>query len=84
MAYWASVIFFISVVLALGMFGYKFYLKYRIDKMGVALEETRAALQPETIRELTRLDNCIISTKELLSKHPALTPPFEFFEIPTF
>ena len=82
-AYLASIIFITSIVLALGMFGYKFYLKYRIDKMGVALEETRATLQPETIRELTRLDNRIISTKELVSKHRALTPLFEFLEIST-
>ncbi|KKW09567.1 MAG: hypothetical protein UY47_C0011G0003 [Parcubacteria group bacterium GW2011_GWB1_49_7] len=31
----AWIIFNISVVLALGMFGYKFYLKYSIDQMGV-------------------------------------------------
>src|SRR3989344_4992453 len=83
LAFLALVTFIISVVLALGMFGYKFYLKYHIDEMGTALEEARATLQPETIRELTRLDDRIISTKELVSKHRALTPLFEFLEIST-
>ena len=77
------VIFMISVVLAAGMFGYKFYLKYHIKNMGTALEEARVSLQPEVIEELTRLDNRIISTKELVSKHKMLSPLFEFLETST-
>ena len=79
----AFTIFTISVLLALGMFGYKFYLKYRIEQMSVDLEEARVAIQPEIIGELTRLNNRIISTRDLISKHRILTPLFEFLEIST-
>ena len=83
LAYLALVIFSISVLLALVMFGYKFYLKYSIAKMGVDLENARATLQPEIIRELTRLDNRIISSQELIAQHKILSPLFEFLEIST-
>lgn len=77
------IIFTLSVVLAIGVFGYKFYLKYHIKNMGTALEEARTSLQPETIDELTRLDNRIISTKELVAAHRILSPLFEFLETST-
>lgn len=76
----ALVIFILSILLALGMFGYKYYLKYRIDKMGDDLAEAQAALEPDTIHELTRLDNQINTTKSLISKHRAITPLFEFLQ----
>lgn len=76
----ALLVFIASVVLAGGVVGYKFYLKYSIDNMGADLEEARSALQPDTIRELTRLDNRIASTKELVAGHSVLTPLFEFLE----
>ena len=80
LAFLALIIFSTSVLLAVGMFGYKFYLKYRIETMGVDLERARATLEPETIRELTRLNDRMISTQELISKHHILTPLFEFLE----
>ena len=79
----AWIIFNISVVLALGMFGYKFYLKYSIDQMGVDLENARATLQSEVINELTRLDNRITSSRELILAHQSLSPLFEFLEVST-
>lgn len=82
-AFLALSVFVISVLLAAGVFGAKFYLQYRIETMGTDLENARAALQPETINELTRLDDRIVSTKSLISKHHVLTPLFEFLEIST-
>ncbi|MDO8590035.1 MAG: hypothetical protein Q7R69_02080 [bacterium] len=79
----ALAVFIVSIVAAAGVFGYKFYLKYSIDQMGVALEAARATLSPGTIRELTRLDNRIISTKDLIAAHSILTPLFEFLEVST-
>ena len=79
----AWIIFNISVVLALGMFGYKFYLKYSIDQMGVDLENARATLQSEVINELTRLDNRITSSRELILAHQSLSPLFAFLEVST-
>jgi len=83
LAFLSLVIFIISVILAAGVFGYKLYLKYSIDRMGADLNKARATLQSETIRELTRLDNRIVSTKDLISKHRILTPLFEFLETST-
>ena len=83
LSFLALIIFIVSVFAAVGVFGYKFYLDYRIDKMGVDLEQARTALQPEIIRELTRIDNRIISVKDLISKHYILTPLFEFLEVST-
>lgn len=79
----ALIIFIASVLLSAGMFGYKYYLKYRIDQMGADLENARATIEPETIRALTRLDNRISSTRELLIGHRAPTLLFEFLEVST-
>ena len=79
----AWIIFNISVVLALGMFGYKFYLKYSIDQMGVDLENARATLQSEVISELTRLNNRITSSRELILAHQNLSSLFAFLEVST-
>jgi len=79
----ATVIFIISIVAAAGMFGYKYYLKYSIEQMGIDLKKAQATLEPEKIHELTRLDSRINVTKELTSKHRVLTPLFEFLEIST-
>ena len=51
--------------------------------MGADLERARAALEPEIIRELIRLDNRIISTKNLISGHQIFTPLFKFLEVST-
>jgi nitrate reductase NapE component len=83
LAFLAFVIFTISVLLALGVFGYKFYLQYRIGQMGSDLEKAQLVLQPETISELTRLNNRIISAENLISRHRILTPLFAFLETST-
>ena len=83
LSFLALVIFTLSVVLAMGVFGYKFYLKYRIETMGADLERARTTLQPEVIRELTRLDNRIITSRELVAEHQILSPLFEFLEVST-
>jgi hypothetical protein len=82
-SYLGVLVFSFSVLLAIGMFGYKFYLKYRIEQMGAELEAARAALEPETINELTRLSNRIISTRDLISTHVVVTPLFALLEAST-
>ena len=74
------VIFIISLVLAIGVFGYKFYIKYRIEKMGTDLEAARTALELDTVKELTLLNSRIISTTNLIKNHHVLNPLFEFPE----
>ena len=83
LSFLALIIFTLSIILAIGVFGYKFYLKYRIEQMGTDLESARATLQPEVIRELTRLDNRIITAKQLIAEHQILSPLFEFLEVST-
>lgn len=79
----AYLIFIISLVLALGVYGYKFYLKYSIERMGTRLTEAQAVLEPEVIQKLVRLDGRIIATRDLVSKHSVLTPLFNFLEVST-
>lgn len=79
----AGWLFIISLVLAAGVFAFKFYLNYQIDRMGTELESARVALSPETIKELTRLNNRIVSTEELVSKHRIISPIFSFLSTAT-
>ena len=79
----ALFIFSASILLALGVFGYRFFLQYRIDQMSGALTDARAALDPEAIAELTRLTNRIISTKNLVSEHQVITSLLAFLESST-
>lgn len=74
------VLFIVSVLGAAGVFGYKYYLKSNIEAMQADLEEVRAALNAEEIKELTHLHNRIVTTRELISKHVVLSPFFEFLE----
>ena len=83
LTFMAGLIFIISIILAIGIFGYKFYLKYSIDKMGADLENARTTIQPEIIDELTHLDNRLMATQELIAKHEILTPIYEFLESAT-
>ena len=76
----ASIVFILSVIAAGGAFGYKYYLKYRIDQMGVDLEQARAALQSETISELVRLDKRMVSTRDIIAGHKVVSPLFRFLE----
>ncbi|NCN08024.1 hypothetical protein GW944_00445 [Candidatus Parcubacteria bacterium] len=76
----ASIIFTISIIGALGVFGYKFYLKYSIQGMESDLESAYNNLEPETVGQLTDLDSRIKSTKELIARHIVLSPLFKFLE----
>ena len=80
LSFLAWLIFSISVFLAMGMFGYRYYLKYSIAKLSMDLETARANLQSDTIRELTRADNRINSTRTLTEKHRVITPLFAFLK----
>ena len=76
----AGLIFSASVILALGIFAYQLYLNYSIKSMAANLEDARAALEPETVNELTDLDKRIASTDEIISKYSSLSVLFSFLE----
>jgi len=79
----AGGIFTLSILFALGVFGYKMFLSYRIESMGRQLEEARAALEPETVTELIRLSDRIASTEKLIKNHRIISPVFDFLEAST-
>lgn len=79
----AFAIFTLSIILAVGVFGYKFFLNYRIGAMGEELEEARSALAPETVTELIRLNARLASTGGLVRNHRIISPVFDFLELST-
>jgi len=83
LAFLAKTIFAVSVIAAVGVFGYKFYLRYSIDKMKGELEIARIDVEPDTVAELVRINNRIHSTKDLIAGHFVLSPFFEFLEAST-
>ncbi|MEK7148033.1 MAG: hypothetical protein AAB758_01925 [Patescibacteria group bacterium] len=79
----ASVFFVLAILVAGGVFLYKLYLNYRIEQAGIALENARATLSPETVDELIRVNKRVVSAKELLNQHKVLSPVFDFLEAST-
>jgi Tfp pilus assembly protein PilN len=79
----ASALFTISLFFAAGVFGYKYFLNYQIKTMGQELEAARAALEPETVNELIRLDSRLSSTKSLIANHRIISPVFQFLAAST-
>ncbi|MDB5266954.1 MAG: protein of unknown function with transrane region [Parcubacteria group bacterium] len=78
-----KVIFILAVIGAVGVFAYSKYLESSIDRKGADLEAARATLEPETIKELTRLNARMTSTKELLAKHTVMSPLLDYLETST-
>ncbi len=76
----ATLIFILAIVAGLGVFGYNLYLSSQISKMGDDLASARTSLDPETIKEISRLNSRITSTQTLLSQHTVLSPFFDFLE----
>jgi len=79
----AGLLFAISALSAIGVFGYKFYLNYAIDNMKEELEAGRVALETETLSEITRLNNRLLATEALVDSHLALSPLFKFIDVST-
>ena len=74
----ATLVFGISVVAALGVFGYNLYLTSQIAQMGTDLAAAKASLDPDTINQISRLNSRIVSTQTLLAQHTVLSPFFDF------
>lgn len=79
----AKAIFALSVLLAVGVVGYRWYLGYSIREMGAELERVRAELATDVTGELIRLNDRIVSTESLLQKHRIISPFFSFLETST-
>lgn len=72
----AGIIFVFSLLLAGGMYGYKYYVEKNLADKRQELEEARAAFEPKLIEELDQLDARLSVAQTLLEEHTALTPAF--------
>ncbi len=69
----AGALLVLSIVTSAGVFFFENYTKQSIESKRASLERSRAAFEPATIRELSRLNTRIETGKSLLEKHVALT-----------
>lgn len=79
----SSALFTLSLVLAGGVFLYQMFLNYNISQMKGELSSARAALDPETVNTLIRLNSRLVSTESLINNHQIITPVFDFLEVST-
>lgn len=83
MGFIGALIFTCSVLVAVGAYGYGYYLKSSIVEMAQALETGRAQLDPDAVSELISLNDRIVSTADLIGSHVILSPFFKFLEAST-
>lgn len=76
----ASVIMIAMIIAAAGMFLFQQYVQSSIENKRASLDRARAAFQPETIKELARLDTRLTVGAALLSQHTAPSQLFTFIE----
>jgi len=76
----ASVILIAAIIAAVAMFGFESYVRSSITSKRASLDRARAAFQPETIKELARLDTRLSVGMTLLSSHVAPSTLFSYIE----
>lgn len=76
----AGVILILAILGSAGMFLFKQFTIQSIAAKQASLERSRAAFEPATIKELSRLDTRIKSGEKLLSEHIALSKLFDELE----
>lgn len=65
----AAVVFIVSILVSGGLFFYKKSLISQIAKADSDILATKAAFEPEKIKELMDINNRLLSTKNLLENH---------------
>jgi hypothetical protein len=76
----AGLILLIVILAAAGVFLYEKFSEQNIISKQASLERYRAAFEPDTIRELARLDTRIASGRLLLRNHVAVSKLFDELE----
>jgi hypothetical protein len=76
----AFIIFIISLAATGSVFLYERFLTGAIQSKGADLERARAAFEPETIEDLSRIDEKLETGRRVLSEHIALSGLFELLE----
>ncbi len=74
----ATIIFFISVLVGGGTFGWGKYLEGQKAKMKHDLDANIKAFEPKTLQEYVRLNTRLNASQQLLSKHVAVSYIFDF------
>lgn len=76
----AGAILIVTILSAGGIFGFEKYLIQSVESKRQSLERSRAAFEPATIKELSRLDTRIAAGSTLLKNHTALSQLFDELE----
>lgn len=73
----ATILFIISIALAVAVFLYQNLLLKQIESDKASLDRAQGAFEPELIQQIIRLDSRIETGKTLLKSHLAITPFFD-------
>lgn len=76
----ATICFICAVLVSGGLFGYKIILGKQIDKANEEINATSAVFQIDKIKELIDANDRIVSSKDLLEKHVALSKLLYLFQ----
>ena len=76
----SSVIFFATIISAIGVFLYKSYLNSQIEDSIIILEREKGSLDTESIKILSTLDKRIKVSEKLLDEHVDMVGFFEILE----
>ena len=76
----STLIFFISLLGAAGVYFYRSLLENQISQYSASLERAQKSFDPVLIVELERLDKRIESAKEILARHVVVSPVFTTLE----
>jgi len=74
------IVFLLATAGSVGVIVYKAYVEGGIESKAVSLQRAKEAFDPRLIDDLSRLDNRIESSGNILSSHIALTPLFDLLE----
>jgi hypothetical protein len=83
LAFLAKGVFALSILLAAGVVGYKWYLNYSIAKMKAELDAARSEVASGLTTDLIRLNDRITSAQALIDNHRVLSPLFAFLQAST-
>lgn len=76
----ALMIFVLTVMGSLGVFGYTRIKASSLEEMRAKLAKEKDSFQPAIVRRLKELDSRLIVAKELVERHIALSPLFDALE----
>ncbi|MEQ1561556.1 MAG: hypothetical protein ABL899_02445 [Nitrospira sp.] len=76
----ATAFFTVTLIVAGGLFGYKYILNKQIADYGRSIDDARGALEVDKIQQLLSEDKRLSSSKVLLDKHISMTGLFSLIQ----